>query len=351
MVRMKISDVRVARKERGHDRPVRDALQTLAGGGSTEVTILADPAAEGHGVISFGRIDGAPRVLSVLIEEVVRPVLVGREATNITGLLEDLKREMEYFGLSGLTRFAIAAIDTALWDLYGKLQGEPCYLLWGAQRDRLPAYAMVGWLNYDLDELRRQCGRALEHGFRGVKMKVGAATLEEDVERIAAVRSEIGPDIPLMVDANQVLSVPEALRRSTAYAEYRIAWFEEPLVAHDFDGYAELTASSPVPVAAGENLYGREEFLAFLSRRGCRVIQPDLRRAGGPSELRTIASLAASFGVPYASHGGGPAVLSVLLCAPSAIWLEAGISEGGPGFPVIEDGCALAPTGPGFEWQ
>ena len=201
---MKISDVRVAHKERGHDRPVRDALQTLAGGGSTEVTILADSAAEGHGVISFGRIDGAPRALAVLVEEVVRPVLVGRDATNITGLLEDLKREMEYFGLSGLTRFAIAAVDTALWDLYGKLRGEPCYLLWGAQRDRLPAYAMVG---------------------------------------------------------------------------------------------------------------------------------------------------AASFGVPYASHGGGPAALSVLLCAPSAIWLEAGISEGGSGFPVIEDGCALAPRGPGFEWQ
>jgi L-alanine-DL-glutamate epimerase-like enolase superfamily enzyme len=204
-------------------------------------------------------------------------------------LLEDLKREMEYFGLSGLTRFAIAAVDTALWDLYGKLQSEPCYLLWGAQRDRLPVYAMVGWLNYGLGELRRQCGRALEHGFRGVKMKVGAPTLEEDMQRIAAVRSEIGPDIPLMVDANQVFSVAEALRRGTAYAEYRIAWFEEPLVAHDFDGYAELTASSPVAVAAGENLYGREEFLAFLSRRGCRVIQPDLRRAGGRltgSELR-----------------------------------------------------------------
>jgi L-alanine-DL-glutamate epimerase-like enolase superfamily enzyme len=204
---------------------------------------------------------------------------VGRDATNITGVLEDLKHEMEYFGLSGLTRFAIAAVDTALWDLYGKLRGEPCYLLWGAQRDRLPAYAMAGWLNYDLDELRRQCGRALEHGFRGVKMKVGAPTLEEDMERIATVRSEIGLDIPLMVDANQVLSVDVALRRSAAYAEYRIAWFEEPLVAHDFDGYAELTARSPVPVAAGENLYGREEFLAFLSRRGCRVIQPDLRRA------------------------------------------------------------------------
>ncbi len=203
-------------------------------------------------------------MLAVLVEEVVRPVLIGREATNITGLLEDLKREMEYFGLSGLTRFAIAAVDTALWDLHGKLLGQPCYLLWGAQRDRLPAYAMVGWLNYDLDGLRRQCGRTLEHGFHGVKMKVGAPTLEEDMERIAAVRSELGPDIPLMVDANQVLTVAEALRRSSAYAEYRIAWFEEPLVAHDFDGYAELTASSPVPVAAGETSMGERSSSRFF---------------------------------------------------------------------------------------
>ena len=111
---MKINEVRVTHKQRGHDRSVRDALQTLAGGGSTEVTIVAGAGAVGHGPISFGRIDGAPRALAVLVEEVVRPVLVGREATNITGLLDDLKREMEYFGLSGLTRFAIAAVDTAM---------------------------------------------------------------------------------------------------------------------------------------------------------------------------------------------------------------------------------------------
>jgi Mandelate racemase / muconate lactonizing enzyme, N-terminal domain len=156
---MKISDVRVAHKERGHDRPVRDALQTLAGGGSTEVSILADSAAEGHGVISFGRIDGAPRALAVLVEEVVRPVLVGRDATNIIGLLEDLKREMEYFGLSGLTRFAIAAVDMALWHLYGKPSGskqEP------PKTDR----AVLGRMNIDLPGFSR-CKFPSEYVFRG----------------------------------------------------------------------------------------------------------------------------------------------------------------------------------------
>lgn len=348
---MKINEMRVAYSPGRHDHPVRDALQTLSGGGSAQVTIVADNGLEGLGSASFGRVDGAPGVLAALLENVIAPVLIGRDAGNVPGLIEDLKVETEYFGHGGLTRFAISAVDTALWDLVGKAHGVPCYQLWGAQRDRLPAYAMVGWLNYDLDDLRRHCLRAVEHGFRAVKMKVGSPTLEEDLERIRAVRAEIGTDLPLMVDANQVFGYTEALQRGKAFAELGVAWFEEPLVAHDVDGYAELTSALAIPVATGENLYGKEEFMRFFSRRACRIIQPDLRRAGGPTEVRMVAALAASFGVPYASHGGGAAALSVLLCAPSAIWLETGIPQGERAFPLLEDGFALSPKGAGFAWE
>jgi L-alanine-DL-glutamate epimerase-like enolase superfamily enzyme len=330
--------------------PIRDALQTLSGGGSVEVELIADDGLVGRASTHFGRIDGAPKTLATLIEAELAPKVVGRDPFLVGQIVEDLKRETEYHGTTGLATFGISALDVALWDLVGKSCGVPCYRLWGAYRDRLPAYAMVGWLNYDLDTLRRKCTEAVQLGFTGVKMKVGAPTLEEDLKRIEAVRKAVGPDVALMTDANQVLTVAEALRRGQALAEWNVYWFEEPIPAHDLDGYAELTARLAVPVATGENLYGRASFAQFLSRRACRFIQPDLRRAGGPTEIRAIAALASAFGVPYASHGGGPEALSLLMCAPTAAWLETGLPTGPNARPQVEHGLALAPAGPGFGW-
>jgi L-alanine-DL-glutamate epimerase-like enolase superfamily enzyme len=180
-------------------------------------------------------------------------------------------------------------------------------------------------------------------------MKAGAPTLEEDIARIAAVRSIVGPEVRVMVDANQVHTVAEALRRGAVYAELGCHWYEEPIPAHDYDGYAELTRRLNLPIAAGENLYGKEEFKELLARRGADVIQPDLRRAGGPTEIMAVAQMAAAFGKPWASHGGGPVMLSLLCAMPGGAWLETGFVSGG--FPRLEDGCALAPQGAGFAWE
>jgi L-alanine-DL-glutamate epimerase-like enolase superfamily enzyme len=342
-------DVRHSSRPASKD-PIRDALQTLTGGGSVEVEVTTDDGLVGRASTSFGRLDGAPKTLATLIETELVPKLIGRDPFFVGQIVEDLKRETEYQGTFGLTTFGISALDVALWDLVGKASKLPCYRLWGAYRDRLPAYAMVGWLNYDVDTLRRKCTDAIEHGFTAVKMKVGEPTLEEDLKRVEAVRREVGSDVAIMTDANQSLTVAEALRRGQALSEWKVYWFEEPIAAHDLDGYVELTARLSVPVATGENLYGRDQFAQFLSRRACRFIQPDLRRAGGPTEIRAIAALASSFGVPYASHGGGPEALSLLMCAPSAVWLETGIPTGPNARPIIEHGMALAPTGPGFGW-
>ncbi len=349
---MRVKEVRVVHAVRPRAaNPIRDALQTLTGGGSVTVEVETEDGLVGTGSSSFGRIDGAPRTLAVLVEEELAPKVVGEDTEQIPAIIESLKAETEYHGTSGLATFGISAVDVALWDLVGKQHGVPTYQLWGAHRDRVPAYAMVGWSNYTVDELRRQCGDAVAQGFRGVKMKVAAGSLEEDVRRIRAVREEIGPDIRLMVDANQVLSLSEALRRGQVFEELGVEWFEEPLRADDFDSYAELTRRLRIPIAAGENLYGARQFRTFFERRCCDIVQPDLRRAGGPTELRAVGALASAFDVPYASHGGGPAALSMLLCAPTAIWLETGLRDSADAFPRIEDGCALAPRGPGFDWE
>jgi L-alanine-DL-glutamate epimerase-like enolase superfamily enzyme len=205
-------------------------------------------------------------------------------------------------------------------------------------------------MNHTDAEVQGVCARAVEQGFRAVKMKVGYPTLAEDVRRIKVVRDAIGPDTALMVDANQTLTTAEAIRRGRAFEDLAITWWEEPIPADDVDGYAELAAALDIPVATGENLYTRHDFARFLRRGAVDVIQPDLRRAGGPTALLQIGALAHAFRIPYASHGGGPVQLNIMACLPNAIWLETGLV--GPDSPLkLVDGCALVPGGAGFAWE
>lgn len=216
--------------------------------------------------------------------------------------------------------------------------------LLGAARDRVPAYAMVGWLDYDLDELAAQSRLAVSQGFRGVKVKVGAPTLEEDLRRLAVVREVIGERGLLMVDANQVFPVKEALRRGLAYQDLGCYWFEEPLRADDEEGLAELARRLTIPIAAGENLYGRRQFRSLFERRAVDIVQPDLRRAGGLTECLEVGLTADAFGVSYASHGGGPH-LHVLAALSNTLFMESGLLKEGE---ELVDGCHPLPHEPGI---
>lgn len=329
--------------------PRRDALQALPGSGSVTVTIAADNGATGQGTTSFGRIAGAPDALDAVINHILKPVIMGQDGTWVRQLHQAMLQETEYHSASGLTMFGIAAIDTALWDLLGKSYGVPCWQMWGGIQERIPAYAMVGWLNYDDVEVQRICAQAVNQGFRAVKIKVGYPTLAQDVARIRVVQKAIGPDVRLMVDANQSLTAAEAIRRGRAFQELGCYWWEEPIPADDIEGYAALVAALDIPIATGENLYTRYDFARFLKRGAVDIVQPDLRRAGGPTSLLQIGMLSDSFRCPYASHGGGPVQLNVMACLPNTLYLETGLIK--PDSPlVLEDGCVSIPQGPGFSW-
>jgi L-alanine-DL-glutamate epimerase-like enolase superfamily enzyme len=208
---------------------------------------------------------------------------------------------------------------------------------------------MVGWLNYSEDEVRAICEQAVSQGFRAVKIKVGFPTLEEDARRVDVVRAAVGRETALMVDANQSLSLPEAIRRGRVFQELGCLWFEEPLAADDIAGYAALALALDIPIATGENLYGARPFADLIARQGVDVVQGDLRRAGGVTPVLQIAAVADAFRLPYASHGGGAVNLNLLATMPNAAWLETGlINEGSP--LRLENGEALVPTGPGFDW-
>jgi L-alanine-DL-glutamate epimerase-like enolase superfamily enzyme len=321
-------------------------LQTLDTRGICHIAIETDEGVRGVSSTYFGRVDKAPDVLAHLVNEVLGPEIVGTDPFLIRGIRDRLWKLTDYHGSHGLALFGIAGIDIALWDLMGQALEQPVWRLLGAQRDRVPSYAMVGWLNYSLDELQRICGRAVEQGFRGVKMKVGAPTLAEDVQRIEAVRAIAGDQALIMVDANQVFSVNEALRRGRVYQEMGCYWFEEPLRADDTAGLAQLAHDLTIPIASGENNYGKRQFRELFERRAVDIVQPDLRRAGGVTECLEIGLMADAFNVPYASHGGG-VHLHVLAALPNTLFMESGLLPEGSSTKLV-DGCYLLPEEPGF---
>jgi len=327
-------------------KPIRDALQTLDSFGHCHIAVEADAGVTGQASIYFGRVTRGPAVLATLVNEVLAPAVVGEDAFMVRGIRDKLWQLTDYSGTLGLALHGIAGIDIALWDALGKALGQPVWRLLGGHRDRIPAYAMVGWLNYSLDELRSICGQAMAQGFRGVKVKVGAATLDEDVTRIRAVREVIGDASALMVDANQALSVNEALRRGRAYEDLGCLWFEEPIRADDTTGLAQLAQALTIPIAAGENNYGKRQFRELFERRAVDIVQPDLRRAGGLTECLEIGLMADAFNIPYASHGGG-VHLHVLAALPNTLYMESGLLSAGSTVQLI-DGCYPLPEEPGF---
>jgi L-alanine-DL-glutamate epimerase-like enolase superfamily enzyme len=331
-------------------RPITDAWRANRHPGRVSVLVHTDSGLVGRGAGAFASIQGAHRTFATLIEEEVAPLVVGRDPLTIRQISEHLKRSLEEQAMTGLTSYAVAAIDVALWDILGQVAAQPVHRLLGQAKDRIPAYAMVGWMHYTPDELEQTCANAMEQGFRAVKAKVGSPTLEEDMLRLERVRAGVGKGIPIFVDANQSLSPAEALRRGRAFDAEGVGWLEEPVLAHSYDGYAAVAHGLDLPVAGGENLYGKEEFAELFKRHAIDIVQGDLARNGGVSGCVDVGHAAAAFGLPYCSHGGGLVNLNILCALPNALWLETG-SLPDDWREHFVDGCVLAPDGPGFRWK
>ena len=343
---MRITNVSVGVVSEPKKHAIRDAIQLLDRDGRCVVTIETDAGISGTSSIYFGRVASSPDVLARIVTEQLAPAIIDHDASMIREIRRTLWTLTDYQGTAGLSLFGISAIDQALWDLLGKSLGVPVWKLLGAERTAIPAYAMVGWLELDVPQLQKVCATAMEQGFRGVKMKVGGGPLVEDVARIAAVRAVIGDDVPLMVDANQAFDLAEAIRRGRAYTDLGCRWFEEPLRAADTAGHIRLAEKLDIPIATGENRYGQEQFRDLIAGGGVGIVQPDLRRAGGLTDCYEIGLMAAGFGIPYASHGGG-AHIHVLAALPNTIYVESGLLPEG-GSLTLRDGCYPLPTEPGL---
>jgi L-alanine-DL-glutamate epimerase-like enolase superfamily enzyme len=326
--------------------PIYDAIHRLSvDSGSVVLRLRTDAGITGWADVSFGMIAGGPRVVETILQQEIKPVLLGQDPAFPRRIRAELWKALEYNGVGGVMQFAIAAVDIAVWDILGKSAGLPVYKMLGAYRDRMPVYSMCGWYydnDDDLSHYRRSVAQAMEQGYHAVKIKVGRGSIDDDVRRIKLAFEIAGKGRRVMVDANQVFNRNEALRRGRVYQELGCFWYEEPLPPQEMEGYAELAHALDIRIATGENLATKYAFADLIARRGADVVQPDNRRAGGVTEWMEIAAIADGYGLELASHGGSGSNLNMLLAMPNAIYMESG------GARKLVDGEMAAPEEPGM---
>jgi len=257
-----------------------------------------------------------------LLKRTLVPALIGREANEIERIWRDLFFLTHATTVGAITSIALAAIDTALWDLKARKAGLPLHLLAGGAQEEIPLYTTEGgWLHLSSEALVEDALRAKADGFGGCKLKVGRP-IHEDVARISAVREAVGPGFEIFTDANQRFNVDEAIRRSHAYEPLDIGWFEEPLTADDISGHTRLVNHTSIPIAVGESLYSHLHFREYLERHACSIVQVDVGRVGGITPWLKVAHMAEAFNIAVCPHF--LMELHVALCAavPNARWVE-----------------------------
>lgn len=293
---------------------------------------------------------GGRSVLAMLREHLV-PRLVGKDARDIEAIWFDLFSSTRSTTTGPITSLALAAVDVALWDLRCKRSSEPLWKAAGGYRQRVPLYDTEGgWLHLSTDDLVAGALKSQAAGWHGVKIKVGKPRLQEDVERLAALRDAIGHDMDLMVDANQSMTSAEARRRADAFEPFQLFWLEEPLPADDLSGHIALARSTTIPIAVGESMYSVAQFKEYLTWGAASVVQVDVARIGGITPWLKVAHLAEAFNVSVCPHFLMELHVSLAAAVPNGHYVEhipqlRAITTSGL---TIEDGHAVAPDVPGI---
>lgn len=258
-----------------------------------------------------------------LLDDHLAPLLLGRETDDIERIWRDLFYRVHATTVGALTSIALAAIDTALWDLRSRRTGIPLHRLAGGAKDSIQLYYTEGgWLHLDQAALVEEALQAKEKGFGGTKVKVGRPHVAEDMARLSAVREKVGDAWEIMTDANQGFTLDEAVRRVRQFQEVGIAWFEEPIHADDVRAHQRLVASTSVPIAVGESMYSLSQFKDYLQSDACSIVQVDVGRIGGITPWLKVAHMAEAFNVPVCPHFLMELHLPLCCAVPNSRWLE-----------------------------
>ena len=326
----KIIDIRAS----AHSRAFTGDLVRLGLGANTKrdcvvVRIATDDGHVGWGEAHHGQ---NPTAMAEVVQRGLGSLLIGADALDSEGIWARLHRQQVVtHGLGAGSVIALSGIDIALWDLKGKVLGQPVYRLLGGARKKIRAYA--GGLSLGFkppDVLEGEVRALVEAGYTAIKLRVGDHP-RRDAERVGHIRRSFGDDLDIAVDAATrytPLDLPEVL----AYCEkYRVYWLEEPFTPDNLQAYADLARRTPVPIAGGENHYTRQAFRDLFAQGCISIAQADCTKAGGISEVRKIMDMAAAwhlFAAPHTSHTIISTAANVhLLCALSnALVFEADVA-------------------------
>ena len=226
-------------------------------------------------------------------------------------------------GREGMTLIAISGLDMAIWDALAKAADLPLTVLLGGTTGKLRAYSTNGLWLIPFDRLAREAAELVaEGGFKAIKMRLGRATLKDDIAAIAEVRRAVGENVQLMCDFNQGLAFGDALRRLHGLDDQGLVWFEEPVVYDNYEGCAQLARELRTPLQIGENIYGPREFYKAVKAGAADLYMPDLMRIGGVTGWMRAAAIAGAAGLPLSSHLYPIVSAQLLRVSESADWLE-----------------------------
>ncbi|HEX5863734.1 MAG TPA: mandelate racemase/muconate lactonizing enzyme family protein [Casimicrobiaceae bacterium] len=331
-----------------------DAIQSFVSQETPIVRVFDRDGASGTGY-SYTIGTGGSSIMALLADHLA-PRLIGCEAEQVEAIWRDLLFHTHATSVGAITALALAALDTALWDLRCRRAGLPLAVLAGGAKDSCPLYTTEGgWLHLAPAALVDDALQAKARGFGGAKIKIGRPHVAEDVERLRAVRESVGADWDIMTDANQGFTLSEAMRRARHLETLDIAWFEEPLPADDIAGHAELARHTSVPIAVGESLYSLSQFKDYLQIGACSIVQVDAARIGGITPWLKVAHLAEAFNVVVCPHFLMELHVGLCCAVPNGRWVEyipqlEAITERGL---EIRDGRAYPSPEPGLgiDWD
>ncbi|WP_417519564.1 MULTISPECIES: L-rhamnonate dehydratase [Pseudomonadota] len=282
-----------------------DSMGTFRFHGWTVVEVETD-----EGIVGLGNVALAPRIAKQIIDLYLAPLVIGHDPFDYEYLWQRMYRSTLAWGRKGVGMAAISAIDIAIWDIMGKAVGRPVFkLLGGRTKEKIPCYASKLY-RVDLNEMQREAQSYMDQGFKAVKMRFGYGPKEgpegvrENIKSVEAVREVIGEDVDLMLECYMGWDLDYTKRILPKLEKFQPRWLEEPVIADDIDGYAELNNMGSVPISGGEHEYTVFGFRQLLEKRAVSVIQYDTNRVGGITAAHKINALAEAYQVPVVPHAG-----------------------------------------------
>lgn len=326
-----------------------------ASGVITESPLVLTDAITDAGVIGHSMVFTYTAAALKPTAELIRNLepLVKGEVLAPAELENKLSRRFRLLGTQGLVGIALAAIDMALWDALARISGLPLARMLGGVEKPVRAYGAVGYEGVAGSASTAE--KWAKRGFTGVKAKIGYPTVEEDVAVVRAMRRAVGDRVAIMVDYNQCLTPVEAMERLRTLDDEGLTWVEEPTLAHDYAGHAEIAREARTPIQCGENWWGTLDMLHAIEARASDFVMPDVMKIGGVTGWLRAATLASTRGLLVSNHLWPEISARLLCCTPTAHWLEYAdwwnpiVSE-----PLqVKDGYAVVSNaiGSGVDWN